>query len=195
MEVLGRALLASEEPARAAAELELAVKLAPGTPEARLQSCHRVQSRLGRKTDVPPASEAEFKRRWNILGERQSMKLPIVTVLILAAAQPADALPQQQLPTIKTNVDEVLLDLIVCDKKGQADYRSEARGYYGHRQRREADTVGVFWLVRGSEAVSATGAATLARPRLRPDPAGHAGIRAVDGVDQRGSWRGRLRST
>jgi tetratricopeptide (TPR) repeat protein len=57
---LGRALLAKENPTRAAAELEIAVKLAPGSPEARF-SLASAYSRLGRKEDA--ARElAEFKR-------------------------------------------------------------------------------------------------------------------------------------
>jgi tetratricopeptide (TPR) repeat protein len=57
---LGRALLAKENPARAAAELEAAVKLAPGSPEARF-SLASAYSRLGRKPEA--ARElAEFRR-------------------------------------------------------------------------------------------------------------------------------------
>jgi tetratricopeptide (TPR) repeat protein len=57
---LGRAWLAKEDPARAAAELEVAVTLAPASPDARL-SLASAYSRLGRKEDS--ARElAEFKR-------------------------------------------------------------------------------------------------------------------------------------
>jgi Flp pilus assembly protein TadD len=57
---LGRALLAKENPTRAATELEVAVKLAPASPEARF-SLASAYSRLGRKEDA--ARElAEFKR-------------------------------------------------------------------------------------------------------------------------------------
>lgn len=57
---LGRVLLARENPARAASELEAAVKLAPASPEARF-SLASAYSRLGRKDDA--ARElAEFKR-------------------------------------------------------------------------------------------------------------------------------------
>jgi len=57
---LGRVLLAKENPAGAAAELEAAVKLAPASPEARF-SLASAYSRLGRKEDA--ARElAEFKR-------------------------------------------------------------------------------------------------------------------------------------
>jgi len=57
---LGRALLAKDNPTRAAAELETAVKLAPAIPEARF-SLASAYSRLGRKAES--ARElAEFKR-------------------------------------------------------------------------------------------------------------------------------------
>jgi len=58
--VLGRALLAVDDPARAATELELAVKLAPASPEARF-SLGMAYSRLGRKADAA-REQAEFKR-------------------------------------------------------------------------------------------------------------------------------------
>jgi tetratricopeptide (TPR) repeat protein len=61
---LGRVLLAKENPTRAATELELAVKLAPASPEARF-SLAAAYSRLGRKDDA--ARElAEFKRLQNL---------------------------------------------------------------------------------------------------------------------------------
>ena len=57
---LGRALLAKENPTRAATELEIAVKLAPASPDARF-SLASAYSRLGRKEDA--ARElAEFKK-------------------------------------------------------------------------------------------------------------------------------------
>jgi tetratricopeptide (TPR) repeat protein len=62
--VLGRALLAKEDPAGAATELEQAVKLAPASIEARY-SLASAYSRLGRKDDA--ARElAEFKRLQNL---------------------------------------------------------------------------------------------------------------------------------
>jgi tetratricopeptide (TPR) repeat protein len=61
---LGRVLLAKEDPAGAAAELEQAVKLSPGSVEARY-SLASAYSRLGRKEDA--ARElAEFKRLQNL---------------------------------------------------------------------------------------------------------------------------------
>ena len=64
--VLGRALLASEEPALAAAELEQAIKLAPGAPEAHF-SLATAYSRMGRKTDAT-REQAEFKRLEHLGG-------------------------------------------------------------------------------------------------------------------------------
>jgi predicted Zn-dependent protease len=61
---LGRALLAKENPGRAAVELEAAVKLAPAVPEAHF-SLASAYSRMGRKEDA--ARElAEFKRLENL---------------------------------------------------------------------------------------------------------------------------------
>jgi len=58
--VLGRALLAENDPARAAAELAVAVKLAPASPEARF-SLGTAYARLGRKEDAT-REQAEFRR-------------------------------------------------------------------------------------------------------------------------------------
>jgi tetratricopeptide (TPR) repeat protein len=66
--VLGRALIATGEPARAAVELEQAVKLAPGAPEAHF-SLATAYNRLGRKEDAG-REQAEFKRLEH-LGEKQ----------------------------------------------------------------------------------------------------------------------------
>jgi VWFA-related protein len=83
------------------------------------------------------------------------MKLLIPSILILVAAAPP-ALPQLQ-STVKTNVEEVLLDLVVRDKKGKpiTDLKPEdiAISDNGAKQ-----TILSFRQVRGSEAVSATGA-------------------------------------
>jgi tetratricopeptide (TPR) repeat protein len=64
--VLGRALLAADDPSRATRELEQSVKLAPGSPEARF-SLGTAYARLGRKEDAA-REQAEFKR----LEQRQS---------------------------------------------------------------------------------------------------------------------------
>ncbi len=57
---LGKVLLAKEDPARAAAELEKAVKLAPDIAEARYRLAS-AYSRLGRKEDAA-REQAEFRR-------------------------------------------------------------------------------------------------------------------------------------
>jgi VWFA-related protein len=90
------------------------------------------------------------------------MKLLIPAALILAAAAPP-ARPQQQgaaNPTqVKTNVDEVLLDLIVRDKKGKpiTDLKPDEITVTDNGAKQKIVS---FRLVRGSEAISATGAAT-----------------------------------
>jgi VWFA-related protein len=85
------------------------------------------------------------------------MKLLISAALILVAAAPP-ARPQQQ-PAVKTNVDEVLLDLIVRDKKGKpvTDLKPDEITVTDNGVRQ---TIISFRQVRGSEAISATGAAT-----------------------------------
>jgi VWFA-related protein len=85
------------------------------------------------------------------------MKLLISAAFILLAAAPL-ALPQQQ-PAVKTNVDEVLLDLIVRDKKGKpvTDLKPEEITVTDNGAKQ---TILSFRQVRGSEAISATGAAT-----------------------------------
>src|SRR5580658_6857387 len=85
------------------------------------------------------------------------MKLLIAAALILAAAAPL-ALPQQQ-AAVKANVDEVLLDLIVRDKKGKpvTDLKPDEIIVTDNGAKQ---TILSFRQVRGSEAISATGAAT-----------------------------------
>src|SRR5580704_6174501 len=90
------------------------------------------------------------------------MKYLIPAVLIFLTATPP-ALPQQSAtqPTtnIKTNVDEVLLDLVVRDKKGKpiTDLTPEELTITDNGAKQ---TILSFRQVRGTEAVSATGAAT-----------------------------------
>src|SRR5580692_6352877 len=90
------------------------------------------------------------------------MKLFILSVLIVTAMAPP-ALPQQpaQPPAtnIKTNVDEVLLDLVVRDKKGKpiTDLKPEEITVTDNGAKQ---TILSFRQVRGSEAISSTGAAT-----------------------------------
>jgi predicted Zn-dependent protease len=66
--VLGRALLASEDPARAAAELQQAVKLAPNSLEGHY-SLAEAYSRLGKREDAA-REQAEFKRLKNSGGKQ-----------------------------------------------------------------------------------------------------------------------------
>ena len=66
--VLGRALLANDQAARAAAELEQAVQLNPTIPEAHF-SLARAYSRLGRKEDAA-REQADFKRLENLGGKQ-----------------------------------------------------------------------------------------------------------------------------
>jgi VWFA-related protein len=95
------------------------------------------------------------------------MKLLIPAAAILAAALvPAPDLPAQALPaqaqqqsSVKTNVDEVLLDLIVRDKKGKpiTDLKPDEITVTDNGAKQKILS---FRQVRGSEAISATGAAT-----------------------------------
>lgn len=84
------------------------------------------------------------------------MKFLVSAALILWAAAPP-ALPQQQQPTVKTNVDEVLLDLVVRDKKGKpvTDLTPPELTITDNGVKQ---TILSFRQVRGSEAISATGA-------------------------------------
>lgn len=83
------------------------------------------------------------------------MKVWISAALVLLAAAPP-AHPQQQ-TTVKTNVDEVLLDLVVRDKKGKpiTDLRPEDITVTDNGAKQKLIS---FRLVRGSEAISASGA-------------------------------------
>jgi VWFA-related protein len=90
------------------------------------------------------------------------MKFLIPTALMLLAAAPP-AIPQQPAAqpttTIKTSVDEVLLDLVVRDKKGKpiTDLTPEELIVTDNGSKQ---TILSFRQVRGTEAVSSTGAAT-----------------------------------
>jgi VWFA-related protein len=81
-----------------------------------------------------------------------------LTVAALFAAVAPFALSQQQQP-IKTTVDEVLLDMIVRDKKGKpvTDLKPDDITVSDNGAKQ---TLLSFRLVRGSDAVSATGATT-----------------------------------
>ena len=88
------------------------------------------------------------------------MKLLIPAILVVLAAAPP-ALPQApaQQPTtnIKTNVDEVLLDLVVRDKKGKpiTDLTQDEVTITDNGAKQ---TILSFRQVRGTEAVSSSGA-------------------------------------
>ncbi len=66
--VLGRALLASDKPGEAAAELEQALKLAPNVPEAHF-SLATAYTRMGRKEDAA-REQAAFKRLEHLGGKQ-----------------------------------------------------------------------------------------------------------------------------
>lgn len=86
------------------------------------------------------------------------MKPVILSALIVAMALPA--LPQTDSPAaIKSNVNEVLLDLVVRDKKGKpiTDLTPEELTITDNGAKQ---TILSFRQVRGSEAISATGAST-----------------------------------
>ena len=85
------------------------------------------------------------------------MRLIISAALILIAAAPP-ALPQPQ-PTVKASVEEVLLDIVVRDKKGKpiTDLKPEEITVTDNGVKQSLLS---FRLVRGSEAISSTGAST-----------------------------------
>jgi VWFA-related protein len=88
------------------------------------------------------------------------MKLFVpATLILLAAAPPAlpQPQPQQQPPSVKANVDEVLLDIVVRDKKGKpiTDLKPDEITISDNGVKQ---TILSFREVRGSEAISSTGA-------------------------------------
>src|SRR4051794_5069110 len=91
--------------------------------------------------------------------------LIFLSELILAAGVAVPPLPAQQagVPTVKTTVDEVLLDLIVRDKKGKpvADLKP---GDITVVDNGAKQTLTSFRLVSGSEALSDSGTRTALDP-------------------------------
>jgi VWFA-related protein len=91
------------------------------------------------------------------------MKLWIryLALIVIVALAPRPAFSQQ--PTVKANVDEVVLDLIVRDKKGKpiTDLKSDDLTVTDNGAKQKLSS---FRLVRGSEALSQTGAATKLDP-------------------------------
>src|SRR5215472_5244340 len=82
--------------------------------------------------------------------------------------QPAAPAPVTQPPTVKTSVEEVLLDIIVRDKKGKpiTDLKAEELTVVDNGV---PQNITSFRLVRGAEAISQTGAhsSTFPSPHLR----------------------------
>jgi hypothetical protein len=82
--------------------------------------------------------------------------------LLSSPARSQQSAPQQntvQNPTLKANVEEVVLDLIVRDKKGKpiTDLKPDELIVSDNGTKQ---TLNSFRLVRGSEAISQTGATT-----------------------------------
>src|SRR5437879_3998323 len=77
--------------------------------------------------------------------------------------QPAAPAPVEQPPTVKTSVEEVLLDIIVRDKKGKpiTDLKAEELTVIDNGA---PQTITSFRLVRGAEAISQTGATSKLDP-------------------------------
>src|SRR5690349_7951614 len=77
--------------------------------------------------------------------------------------QPAAPAPVAQPPTVKTSIEEVLLDIIVRDKKGKpiADLKAEELTIIDNGA---PQTITSFRLVRGAEAISPTGATSKLDP-------------------------------
>jgi VWFA-related protein len=90
--------------------------------------------------------------------------LPLLVIAIILASAPARAQqPAPGVPTVTSNVDEVVLDLIVRDKKGKpiTDLKPGELIISDNGVRQ---TLKSFRLVRGSEAISQTGEATKLDP-------------------------------
>jgi VWFA-related protein len=77
--------------------------------------------------------------------------------------QPAAPAPVAQPPTVKTSIEEVLLDIIVRDKKGKpiTDLKAEELTIIDNGA---PQTITSFRLVRGAEAISQTGATSKLDP-------------------------------
>jgi VWFA-related protein len=90
--------------------------------------------------------------------------LPSVLLSALMALAPGSAPGQQAAaPTVKTSVDEVVLDLIVRDKKGKpiTDLKPDDIAVLDNNAKQ---TLTSFRLISGSEALAATGARTALDP-------------------------------
>ena len=87
--------------------------------------------------------------------------IAIALVFLSGPARSQQAAPQT--PTVKANVDEVVLDLIVRDKKGKpiTDLKPDELIITDNGVKQ---TITSFRLVHGSEAISQTGATTKLDP-------------------------------
>jgi len=88
---------------------------------------------------------------------------PFAISALLAQPAPAQAPPNPQIPTVRTTVDEVLLDLIVRDKKGKpvTDLKPQDLTVSDNNTKQ---TITSFRLVSGAEAIAAGGAKTALDP-------------------------------
>ncbi len=151
--VLGRALLASEEPARAATELEQAIKLAPARSGSALQSGHRVQPPGPERRRRPRAGRIQTARApWREIGP---MKHLISTALIVAAAL-ARLARSSSPPSKPTSMKSCSISSFATRRASRLPTSSPTDITVTDNGVKQ--TLLSFRLVRGSEAVSATGA-------------------------------------
>ena len=91
---------------------------------------------------------------------RQNIAYPTFLLSLLTIAVPGQQQPPStSTPTIKTNVDEVLVDIIVRDKKGKPVYDVKPRDVTVTDNGMKQELTS-FRLVQGAEAVSSEGART-----------------------------------
>ena len=89
--------------------------------------------------------------------------LAIASSAVSSSAAPQAATPETQAPTIKAGTEEVLLDIVIRDKKGKPvnDIKPEDLTVFDNGAKQAATS---FRLVQGKEAVSNTGATTTLDP-------------------------------
>jgi len=89
--------------------------------------------------------------------------LAIATSAASSSATPQAATPEAQTPTIKAGTEEVLLDVVIRDKKGKSvnDIKPDDLTVLDNGAK---ETVTSFRLVQGKEAISHTGATTTLDP-------------------------------
>src|SRR5256885_9092605 len=96
----------------------------------------------------------------------KARSLPSIWLVMASLAPlplPSQQPSSQQTPTVRTTVDEVLLDLIVRDKKGKpvTDLKPEDLTVFDNNVKQ---TLTSFRLVSGAEAIGANGAKTALDP-------------------------------